>query len=73
MVWIILYIPLCIWMGIGIVSRMNLYSTGAVFITVAIFILIEYSQVSRDTNRSKTPLWIMCMTIASILLGIFWK
>ncbi len=73
MAWIILYIPFCIWMGTGIISRLNIYSIGAIFITVAIFVLIEFRQVSRDKNRSKTPLWIMCMTIATIFLGVLWK
>ncbi len=73
MVWVILFLPLCIWLGISIIAQMNMPSVGGVFITVAIFALIEVLLVSKDGKRSKIPLWIMCLMLFSIALGIFWK
>ena len=73
MVWIILFLPICIWMGIGIISTMNLLSIAGVAITVIVFTFLELKWVSRDKDRSRTPLWIMFMMIGSIVLGLVWK
>lgn len=73
MVWIILFLPICIWMGIGIISTMNLLSIAGVAITMIVFAILEFRWVCRDKDRSRTPLWIMLMIIGSVILGLVWK
>jgi hypothetical protein len=73
MVWIILFLPVCIWMGIGIISRMNLLSIACTAITVIVFAFLELGWLSREEGRSKVPLWIMGMMLGSIVLGVVWK
>jgi hypothetical protein len=73
MVWVILFLPLSIWLGIGILGQMNIASIGGVCLTVAAFTLVELLQVSKDNNRSKIPLWIMCLMLFSVVLGVYWK
>jgi hypothetical protein len=73
MVWAILFLPLGIWLGISIISYMDIFSIGGIFLTVAIFTLVEVLQVSQDKERSKIPLWIMCLMLLSIVLGVCWK
>lgn len=73
MIWVILFLPLSIWLGMNIIIQMNIASIGGVFVTVAVFTLIELLQVSRDKKRSKVPLWIMCLMLFSVVLGVYWK
>jgi hypothetical protein len=48
MIWICLFIPLCIWLGIVVISPLNIYTTGGIAITAFIYLLIELRQVSRQ-------------------------
>jgi len=73
MIWVILFLPLSIWLGINIIAQMNLASIGGICLTVAVFTLIELLQVSKDRKRSKIPLWIMCLMLFSVVLGVYWK
>lgn len=73
MIWIILFLPLCLWLGIGIISQMNIASIGGVSLTIAVFTLVELWQVSKDGKRSRIPLWIMCLALFSVVLGLSWK
>lgn len=72
MVWIIIFIPLCIWLGIELISTLNIYTAGGIGITALIYLLIELCQVSQDRNRSRLPLWIMFLMFASVVLGLVW-
>ena len=72
MIWICLFIPLCIWLGIVVISPLNIYTTGGIAITAFIYLLIELRQVSRDRNRSRLPLWIMFLMLASVVFGMGW-
>jgi hypothetical protein len=72
MVWIGLFLPFCIWLGIAVVSPLNGYTIGGIGITVSVYLLIELRQVSRDRSRSRLPLWIMFLMLASIVLGMVW-
>ncbi|MFY9110665.1 MAG: hypothetical protein WAP34_01870 [Desulfomonilia bacterium] len=72
MIWICLFIPLCIWLGIVVISPLNIYTTGGIAITAFIYLLIELRQVSRDRNRSRLPLWIMFLMLASVVFGMVW-
>jgi len=73
MAWIILFLPICVWMGIGIISKMNLLSITCTAITVVVFIFLEFGWASKEKNRSKQPLWIMYMMMGAVLLGVVWK
>jgi hypothetical protein len=73
MAWIILFLPICIWMGIGIISRMDLLSIICIAITMVVFTFLELGWAAREKGRSKIPLWIMYMTLGSIALGVVWK
>ncbi|HNY63916.1 MAG TPA: hypothetical protein PKM41_00645 [Deltaproteobacteria bacterium] len=73
MVWVLLFLPVCIWMGTGIISQMNLLSIAATAVTVVVFTLLELRWLSREEGRSKIPLVIMGMMMGSIVLGLLWK
>jgi len=73
MVWIILFIPLGIWLGLAIASRMNIFTLGGVAITVLIFILVETRQYQKDRARSLIPLWIMCLMLLSLGTGLIFR
>jgi len=72
MVWICLFIPLCVWLGIAVLSPLNVYTLGGVGITVLIYLIIELRQVSRYKGRSRYPLWIMALMLFSVILGLVW-
>lgn len=69
--WIILFIPVCIWLSTGLLGAMNGLTLGIVGLTVAIFFYVEYRQVRKDRSRSMTPLWIMALMLVSIGAGVF--
>ncbi|MGC9324667.1 MAG: hypothetical protein ACP5G0_07965 [Desulfomonilia bacterium] len=50
---------------------MNALTLGGVAITVLIFIWIEVRQFSKDRSRSRIPLAIMCLMLASLASGMF--
>lgn len=66
MVWVILFVPVCIWLSMNIVSQLNVLTLGGVALTCAIFFLIEFKQISKDTTRSRLPLWIMCLMLVTL-------
>lgn len=70
MAWIVMFIPLCIWLGVALVSTLNIYTASGIGITALIYLLIELRQVSRDRNRSRLPLWTMFLMFASVILGL---
>ncbi|MFY9113101.1 MAG: hypothetical protein WAR22_08595 [Desulfomonilia bacterium] len=69
MIWIVLFLPVCIWLGIAVVSELNLPTIMALGTTVIIYLIIELRQVSRDRERSRLPLWIMFLMLVSVVLG----
>jgi len=71
MMWVILFIPLCIWLCISIVAQLNILSLGGVTLTCAIFLLIEYKQVSKDSRRDRKILMVMCLMLATMAVGSF--
>lgn len=68
MIWIVLFLPVCIWLGIAVVSELNLPTIMALGTTVIIYLIIELRQVSRDRERSRLPLWIMFLMLVSVVL-----
>ncbi len=71
MIWVILFIPLCVWLCTAFVVHMSLLTLAAVALTVAIFFLIELRQIGKDTARSRTPLWVMCLMLLTLACGVF--
>ncbi|HOO47437.1 MAG TPA: hypothetical protein PLM29_14460 [Deltaproteobacteria bacterium] len=71
MVWVILFIPVCIWLSVSVVSQLNMLSLGGVTLTCAIFFLIEFKQVSRDSSRDRKILWVMCLMLVTMAAGSF--
>ena len=71
MVWIILFIPVCVWLSMNIVSQLNLLTLGGVALTCVIFFLIELTQVSHDGDRSKRPLWVMFLMLVTLSSSVF--
>jgi len=70
MVWVILFIPVCVWLSMSIVSQLNLLTLGGVALTCAIFFLIELIQISHDGDRSKMPLWVMCLILVALASSV---
>ena len=73
MAWIILFLPLSIWLGITYITQLNLQSVFCLSLTLIGFTLVELKQVLKDKSRMRTPLWIMVMSLGSMLLGVIWK
>lgn len=72
MVWTVLFLPVCIWLGIAVVSAMTPPTILALGTTVVVYLIIELRQVSRDRSRSRLPLWIMFLMLVSVVLGAVW-
>ena len=73
MIWIILFLPLSVWLGIRYITLLNVPSLVCLTITLVMFMLVELRQVRRDRARLRTPLWVMCLTLVSILVGVVWR
>ncbi len=73
MIWIILFLPLSVWLGIKYITLLNIPSVICLTITLVMFMLVELRQVLRDRARLRTPLWVMCLSLVSILVGVIWK
>ncbi|MEA2102029.1 MAG: hypothetical protein U9P80_05585 [Thermodesulfobacteriota bacterium] len=66
MIWILLFLPLCLWLSITVLADLNGLTLAIMALTVAIFFFVESRQISGDPSRSRMPLWIMGL----MLLGI---
>lgn len=73
MVWIALFLPLSVWLGIRYITLLNIPSLICLTITLVMFMLVELRQVLRDRARLRTPLWVMCLSLVSIVVGIVWR
>lgn len=69
MAWILILIPLCIWLGLTKVAAMNLLTLGGVTLTVAIFLWVELHQLKRDAARSRTPVYVMGLMLLTLVAG----
>jgi hypothetical protein len=70
MIWVIVFIPVCFWLSMSIVSQLNLLTLGGMALTGIIFFLIELAQVSRDKDRSKMPLWVMFLMLVTLASNV---
>jgi hypothetical protein len=73
MIWVILYIPIAIYMGYAYALRLELISWGIVFAVILGFCLVELLMVRKDRSRSRITLVIMCLTLASLLGGMIFR
>lgn len=67
--WIIILIPICIWVSVSILSKLNFITLGIIGITVILFLWFEIRQISKDKTKSKNPLWVIGLIVLSVLLG----
>jgi len=70
MIWIVLYIPVAIYMGYAFTSRMEPLSWSIVFAVILGFCLVEWLMVKKDHSRSRRTIAILCLTLASLLGGM---
>jgi hypothetical protein len=73
MVWVILYIPIAVYMSYAYVSRLEFISWTIVFAVILGFCLVEGLMVRKDHSRSRITLVIMCLTLASLLGGMIFR
>jgi hypothetical protein len=70
MVWVILYIPLAVYLACAFTSHLEPISWGIVFAVILGFGIVEGLMVKRDGSRSRTTLLIICLTLGSLLGGL---
>ncbi len=68
--WILILIPLAVYLGAVILPTLNLFTLSLIGITLIIFLMVEYRQVRRDKARSKLPITAMAVIMASFLSGV---
>lgn len=73
MMWIVLYIPVAVYMGYAFTSRLEPVSWAIVFAVILGFCIVEWSMVRKDSQRSRTTMAILCLTLASLLGGIVFR
>ncbi len=67
--WIILLIPLCVYLSTQILAGLNLFTLFLIGVTVLIFLAVEVAQVRKDRSRSKMPLSAMGIIALSVVVG----
>jgi glycerol uptake facilitator-like aquaporin len=73
MVWVILFIPLAVWLSADLAPHFTPVSLAIVFGVILIFCIVELSQISKDHSRSKAPLLVMCLILASLLGSMMFR
>lgn len=73
MVWVILFIPLALWLSVAFASQFTWATLAIVFVVILIFCIVEFTQLSRDHTRSKAPLMIMCLILASLVGSLIFR
>jgi hypothetical protein len=68
--WIIILIPICIYLSVATLATLNLFTLSLIGITLFIFLLVEVHQVRRDKSRSKVPVTAMVVIVVSFLSGV---
>lgn len=71
--WVILFIPIAIWLCVALASHFTPVSLAIVFGVILIFCIVELRQISRDHSRSRAPLLIMCLILASLMGGVIFR
>jgi hypothetical protein len=73
MAWVILYIPIAVYMGYAFTSHLEPLSWAIVFSVIFGFCMVEWLMVRKDTSRSRILLIIMGLTLASLLGGMIFR
>jgi len=73
MVWVILFIPLAVWMSMALASRFNPASLAIMSMVMFGFCLVEMSQIKKDRERPKATFLIMCLALASLVCSVFFR
>lgn len=68
--WILILIPICIYVSIYILATLNLITLSLIGITVILFFYAEVRQVRRDPTKSKVPIWVMGLILISYVSGV---
>lgn len=68
--WIIILVPLAVYLGVVILPTLNLFTLTLIGITLVIFLMVEYRQVRRDQARSKLPIMAMGVIMLSFISGV---
>ena len=73
MIWIVLYIPVAVYMGYAFTSGLEPLSWSIVFAVILGFCIVEWSMVRKDRNRSRTTIAILGITLGSLLGGMIFR
>jgi hypothetical protein len=73
MIWVILFIPLALWLSVAYASHFTPVSLAIVFGVILVFGIVELSQISKDRSRSKAPLFVMCLILVSLLVSVLFR
>ena len=73
MMWIVLYIPVAVYMGYAFTSRLEPVSWAIVFAVILGFCIVEWSMMRKDRSRTRTTMWIFSLTLASLLGGVAFR
>ncbi len=71
MAWLILLVPLCIWLGVSIISHMSLVTLLCIIIVIGIFALVEFGKLRGEHGRPKNILWSMLIILATLIIDAF--
>jgi hypothetical protein len=70
MIWVILFIPLGLYISLSIISDANIPTLGATLLTVIIFFIIELRQLSHDRKRTKAILLTMLLMLIFLCVNV---
>jgi hypothetical protein len=73
MAWVILFIPLAVWMSMALAAHFNPLSLAIMSVVIFVFCLVELNQIKKDQERSKATFLIMCLALASLVGGVFFR
>ncbi|HPI92583.1 MAG TPA: hypothetical protein PLT09_06080 [Deltaproteobacteria bacterium] len=73
MIWILLYIPLAVYMGYAYTARLEPVSWAIVFAVILGFCIVEWMMIRKELNRPRTTIAILCLTLASLLGGMIFR
>ncbi len=73
MIWVILFIPLAVWMSMALASRLNPASLAIMSLVMLGFCLVEMNQIKKDRERSKAAFLIMGLALASLAGSVFFR
>jgi hypothetical protein len=70
MIWTLLYVPVALYLGYALTSRLEPVSWAIVSAVIAGFCLVEGFMIRKDRGRSRATFAVLCITLASLLEGL---